>query len=190
MSGQTSSITDQLQQWSPERPDAFNTLIDLVYKELRAISHHILQDEKNPGLQTTELVNQVYDTLSRKGHIDWQNRRHFYGIAAKAMRRVLIHDARRRKADKRGGGRVTVSLEDDGEAPAAGSHSPEQWLLLDTLLDELGRRDAMMGHIVELRIFGGFTIAESAEILDIAQATVKRKWAFAMAWLARRGSGA
>ncbi len=163
---------------------ALETLMPLVYAELRRLAAHYLRGER-PGqtLQPTALVHEAYFKLLKDRPERWQNRAHFCAIAAHAMRQVLIERARARDALKRGGGQPRVTF-DEGLNAAA----PEQSIdmaALDAALDRLAQLDASHARIVELRFFGGLSIEETAEAMGISPATVKRHWAVARAWLAK-----
>lgn len=164
-----------------EKADA---LMPLVYAELRRLAAHYLRGER-PGqtLQPTALVHEAYLKLLKDRPERWQNRPHFCAIAAHAMRQILIERARARDALKRGGGQPRVTFEEGLNAAA-----PEQAIdvvALDTALERLAQLDAGQARIVELRFFGGLSIEETADAMDLSPATVKRHWAVARAWLAK-----
>ena len=166
-----------------ERP-ALETLMPLVYAELRRLAAHYLRGER-PGqtLQPTALVHEAYLKLLKDRPERWQNRAHFCAIAAHAMRQILIERARARDALKRGGGQPRVTF-DEGLSAAA-PENPIDMVALDAGLDRLAELDAGQARIVELRFFGGLSIEETAEAMGISPATVKRHWAVARAWLAK-----
>jgi RNA polymerase sigma factor (TIGR02999 family) len=177
-------ITGLLQQWSEGSREAFDRLIPLVYHELRVIaSRHVAREWRDDVLQTTALVNEAYLKLVDQRSVDWQNRAHFLAIAAQLMRRIVVDDARRRLSQKRGSGGVSVTI-DDLAAPGPAVDTVDV-LMLDTALGELERLDPDQGRVVELRFFGGLTVEETAEVLGISPATVKREWAVAKGWLHR-----
>ena len=177
-------ITGLLQQWRGGSREAFDQLIPLVYSELRVIaSHRLAREWRDNALHTTVLVNEAYLKLVGQRGVDWQNRAHFFAIAAQLMRRIIVDAARRRLTQKRGRGDVAVPL-DDLPAPEP-SVSTIDVLALDTALGELERLDADLGRLVELRFFGGMTIEQTAEVLGLSPATVKREWAVAKGWLHR-----
>lgn len=158
-------------------------LMPLVYDELRRLAANYLRRER-PGqtLQATALVHEVYLRLLADSHVSWQTRAHFFGIAARSMRQILIERARARRAAKRGGGGVKVSF-DPGLIAA-----PEDSVDLEALDDALTRLAALdqeLARVVEVRFFGGLSIDETAEALGVSPATVKRRWTVAKAWLAR-----
>ena len=163
---------------------ALEALMPLVYAELRRLAAHYLKGER-PGqtLQPTALVHEAYLKLLKDRPERWQNRAHFSAIAAHAMRQILIERARARDALKRGGGQPRVTF-DEG-LPAAAPEHPVDMLALDAALDRLAALDAGQARIVELRYFGGLSIEETAEAMQISPATVKRHWAAARAWLAK-----
>ena len=175
-------VTALLQQWSRGDRDALEKLTPLVYEELRGIAAGYMRDER-PGhtLQATALVHEAYVRLIGQKRVSWQNRAHFFGIAAQLMRRILIDHARRRQAAKRGVGgtlRLTAGVDVAGE--------PEQdfdLLAIDGALSRLEQLDAAQARIVELRFFGGLTVEETAEVAGVSTATVKREWRTARAWL-------
>jgi RNA polymerase sigma factor (TIGR02999 family) len=163
--------------------DAFERLVPLVYQELRTLAAAQLRRE-HPGhtLHPTELVHEAYVRL-RQGDAGWENRAHFFGAAARAMRRVLVDHARKRSARKRGGEVRRVTLGDLGIP----SRDPELELLaLDEALTALAAEHERHARLVELRYFAGCSIAHTAEVLGVSPATVKRDWAFARAWLHAR----
>src|SRR4051812_33986393 len=163
---------------------ALEALMPLVYAELRRLAAHYLRGER-PGqtLQPTALVHEAYLKLQKDRPERWQNRAHFCAIAAHAMRQILIERARARDALKRGGGAPRVTF-DEG-LPAQSADKSFDMVALDAALERLAALDAGQARIVELRFFGGLSIEETAEAMDISPATVKRHWALARAWLAR-----
>jgi RNA polymerase sigma factor (TIGR02999 family) len=163
--------------------EALAALIPLVYDELRRMAaRHLRRERPGQTLQPTALVHDVYLRLLQDSRLSWQNRAHFFGIAARSMRQILVERARARGAAKRGGSRVRVTL-DPGMLPA---ESPALDLeALDDALSRLGALDPDLAHIVDMRFFGGLSIEETAEALAISPATVKRRWTVAKAWLAR-----
>ena len=176
-------VTALLADWSRGNRGALNRLLPLVYSELRRIAARQLGSERvGHTLQPTALVHEVYLRLVDQRQVDWQNRAHFYGVAAQIMRRVLVDHARRHKASKRGEGVQFVSVDEATEAPAP---NEIPILVLDRALDRLHNVDAELARIVELRAFGGLTIDEAAEVLKISPSTAKRGWRTARAWLTR-----
>jgi RNA polymerase sigma factor (TIGR02999 family) len=179
-------VTQLLHQWQNGDRAALDRLVPRVYDELRAIaSRHLRREWRDGAMQTTALVNEAYLKLIDQRRGDWQNRAHFFAVAAQLMRRILVDDARRQLRDKRGGSAVSVPLEDVGVAASEGPLDAVETLALDRALTELERLDPDQGRIVELRFFGGLTVEETAAALRISPATVKREWAIARAWLHR-----
>jgi RNA polymerase sigma factor (TIGR02999 family) len=177
-------ITGLLQQWRGGNRDAFDRLIPIVYDQLRAIaSRRAGREWRHNALQTTALVNEAYLRLLGQRSVDWQNRAHFFAIAASLMRRIVVDAARRRLSLKRGAGDVAVPLDDLPAAEPA--VETVDVLALDVALGELERLDPDQGRLVELRFFGGLTVDETAEVLGVSPATVKREWAVAKGWLHR-----
>jgi RNA polymerase sigma factor (TIGR02999 family) len=176
-------VTALLGEWSRGDRGALNQLLPLVYAELRRIAARQLRKERvNHTLQPTALVHEVYLRLVDQRQGDWQNRAHFFGVAAQVMRRILVDHARRHGAGKRGEGVRCVSIEDAQEVPASGEMPI---LALDHALDRLEQVDAELARIVELRAFGGLTIEEAAHVLKVSPSTVKRDCRTAKAWLTR-----
>ena len=164
-----------------------DSLLPIVYQELRRLAASYLRRER-PGqrLRPTALVHEAYLRLMKDKPGRWQNRAHFCAIAAHSMRQILIERARARGAQKRGGARQRVTLDD---ALVAGGERSIDLVALDQALDRLAALDPEQARLVELRFFGGLTVEETAEALDISPATVKRHWTVACAWLARELEG-
>jgi RNA polymerase sigma factor (TIGR02999 family) len=162
---------------------ALAELLPLVYDELRRLAAGYLRRER-PGqtLQPTALVHDVYVRLLQGSNLSWQNRAHFFGIAARSMRQILVERARARDAVKRGGGQLRVTLDADLLAADQQTFDLEA---LDEALTRLAAFDAELARLVDVRFFGGLSIEEAAEALGVSAATVKRRWALARAWLAR-----
>ncbi len=161
---------------------ALSALVPLVYDELRKLAAAHLRRERPGTLQATALVNEVYLRLLQDSELSWQNRAHFFGIAARSMRQILVERARARGAVKRGGGQLRVTLD------AALVPAPEATFdmeALDDALTRLGALDPDLARLVEVRFFGGLSIEEAAESLGVSPATVKRRWSLARAWLRR-----
>jgi RNA polymerase sigma factor (TIGR02999 family) len=177
------AITELLQRSRGGDGPAVSELVPLVYGELRRIAARSLRRER-PGhtLQATALVHEAYLRLLKDEHLSFQNRAHFLGIAARAMRQILVEHARARDADKREGGRRRITLD---EAVAASATREVDLLALDEALERLAALDDRHARIVELRFFGGLTNEEAAEALGVSVATVKRAWTAARAWLFR-----
>ena len=180
-SSESAKITQLLIEWNNGRNGALQDLLPLVYGELRRLAAQRLRRERpDHTLQPTALVHEAYIRLVDQRRVRWQNRAHFYGVAAHVMRRILVDRARARKADKRGAGWERVTLVSD-RTPTA---SPDvDVLALDDALKRLAALDPQQERIVELRYFGGLTLDETAEVMGISTATVKREWAIARAWL-------
>lgn len=177
----TADVTQLLLAWGKGDQTAFEQLLPLVYGELRLIAERYLKRERaGHTLQATALVHEAYLKLVNQQQVEWQNRAHFYGIAAHAMRRILIDHARTRQADKRGSGETQLSL-DENLTVADERH--RELIALDDALTALAAFDPQKSRIVELRYFGGLSIEETAAVLDIGTATVIRQWRLAKAWL-------
>ena len=174
------SVTKLLQDWTGGDQAAADKLMPLVYEELRHLAHQYMRHEK-PGhtLQTSALVNEAYVRLVKQ-RVQWENRAHFFGIAARLMRQILVDQARRRNYAKRGGGAIRVSLND---ATAVAEEQSVNVVALDDALKTLEQTDPRKSQIVELRFFGGMSIEETAKALKISPGTVMREWTFARAWL-------
>ena len=176
------SLTRLLHNWRQGQPHALNELIENAYTQLHRIGQQQMRNERSAHtLQATALVNEAFLRLVKLHQIDWHDRNHFFAAVAGIMRRILVENARQGLAQKRGGDAVRVTL--DAELPA--SDNSVDLVALDHLLNRLAQRDQVQAQIVELRYFGGLTIEETSAALDIATATVKRKWALAQAWLYR-----
>lgn len=161
---------------------ALDQVVPLLYDELRRIAHRELAGEAaGHTLGTTALVNEAYLKLSRLDRIRWRSREHFLGVTARIIRQVLVDYAVRRKAQKRGGGKVPVTL-DEALTP---SRQPERWLALDQALAELETVSERQARVVECRFFAGMSVEETARALEVSPATVKRDWTLARAWLNR-----
>jgi RNA polymerase sigma factor (TIGR02999 family) len=169
-----------LRAWGDGDREAGNRLVPLVYQQLRRrAAAYLRQERPNHTLQATALVHEAYVRLVDQQHIAWQNRAQFFGIASEMMRRILVDHARRRKLQKRSGQWIRLSLADHDVA-APGEFDV---LALDMLLERLTAFDARKGRIVELRYFGGLSLKETAQFLDVSQSTVDREWRTARAWL-------
>jgi RNA polymerase sigma factor (TIGR02999 family) len=179
-------VTQLLQDWSGGDQTAVDKLMPLVYEELRRLAHQYMRREK-PGntLQTSALVNEAYVRMVDQSKIQWESRAHFFGIAARLMRQILVDQARRRNFAKRGGGAIRVSLND---ATAVAQEQSASVIALDDALKALEHEDPRKCRIVELRFFGGMSIDEAAEALTVSPGTVMREWTFARAWLRKQMS--
>jgi RNA polymerase sigma factor (TIGR02999 family) len=180
MSSDEHDVTELLREWSGGNKQALHELLPIIYDELRRVAHQYLHSERAEiTLQTTALVHEAYLKLIDQHSCNWQNRAHFFAIAAQAMRRILIDNARRRTAGKRPKGE-RVSLDD---IALVSNQRDENLLALDRALEQLEAIDPQQSRIIELRYFGGLTIEETAEAMNLSAATVKREWAMARAWL-------
>jgi RNA polymerase sigma factor (TIGR02999 family) len=183
----TRPVTALLARWRAGDGDALESLIPLVYDELRTLAqHHLRRERPDHTLQSTALVHEAYVRLAGQDPPAFQNRSHFFGIAAKLMREILVDHARAQRAAKRGGGQCTLALD---EALKVADRADVDVLLLDDALKELARLDERQSRIVELRFFTGMSIDETADVMDISAATVSREWTSARAWLHRELSG-
>ena len=178
-----SEITGLLIAWSDGDRAALERLLPLIERELHRIARHYMRRE-NPGhtLQTTALVNEAYFRLVDQKRVRWQNRAHFFAIAAQIMRRILLNYARDRHRQKRGGQAVQVSL---SEVAAVGEERSVELIALDEALERLAAIDERKCRVVELRYFGGLSVEETAEVMGISRITVIRHWNMAKAWLTR-----
>jgi RNA polymerase sigma factor (TIGR02999 family) len=182
------SVGDLLGRWRAGDKQALQELMPLVYNELHRVAHRYLRAERSDHtLQSTALVHEAYLRLVDQSPAQTQDRAHFVAIAARIMRQILVDYARQRRAAKRGPD-CKVEFDENLDLP---KKQAVDVLALDDALTQLSRRDAQQGKIVELRFFGGLTVEETAEALDVSAATVKRDWVMARAWLVRemgRGS--
>lgn len=181
------NITELLAGYGRGEKAAVDRLMPIVYDELRRQAARYLRREQ-PGitLQTTALIHEAYLRLVDQRNVQWQNRAHFFGIAAQLMRRILVDHARAKKRTKRGGSVVRVSL---GEATATTKGQDFDVVALDEALERLAQIDEQQSRVVELRFFSGLTVEETAEVMGISAATVKRDWSMAKAWLHRELRG-
>ena len=178
-----SEVTKLLDDYANGNRACLDELLPLVYGELRRLAHSYLKSERRDlTLQTTALVHEAYLKLIDQRSVSFQNRAQFFALSAQAMRRILLDNARRRSAEKRGRGEK-VFLEDIAEIRV---DADAQLIELDLALQELEQFDPKQAKIIELRYFGGMTIEETAEVLKISPATVKREWTMARAWLFER----
>jgi len=177
----THEVTQLLVEWSNGDKAALDRLMPLVHAELRRLAHRYMSRER-PGhtLQTTALVNEAYVRLVNREDVHWQNRAHFFAIAAELMRTILVDHARSHAYAKRGGGAQKIELD---EAMIVSQERAAEVVALDDVLKELAKFDPQQSRIVELRFFGGLTIEETAEVLGLSPATIKREWSTAKAWL-------
>ena len=185
--GAHSDTTVLLRAWANGDPAALERLTPRVYAELHRIAGSLMRREA-PGrtLQPTALVNEAYLRLINAANRDWQSRAHFFAASARIMRHVLLDNARRRAAAKRGGGAGQVDLD---AVPADSGGRAEELLALDRSLEALAEWDARKARVVELRFFGGLTVEETASVLEVSADTVARDWRLARAWLLTEMSG-
>ena len=183
MSTSPQAVTQLLVDWGNGDRQALEKLTPLVYQELKRLATRYLRRERREHtLQSTALVHEAWLRLIDQNHVHWQNRAQFFGIAAEMIRRILIDHARNRQAAKRGDGAIKLSLD---EALGAPDRRDFDLVALDDALKDLANFDPKQGKLVELRFFAGLSIEESAEVLGVSPATVKREWAAAKAWLYR-----
>ena len=179
----THEVTELLLAWSNGEKTALESLAPLVYKELHRLAHHYMSRERpDHTLQTSALVNEAYLRLVDQKRVQCQNRAHFFAISAQLMRQILINHAQSRRCLKRGRGARKLSLD---KAIIVSKERSEDLLALDDALNELARVDSRKSKVVELRFFGGLSVEESAEALDVSPVTVMREWRVAKAWLYR-----
>ena len=177
------NLTALLVEWREGDQAALGRLIPLVYDQLRRIAHRYVQRERDGHtLQTSALVNEAYLRLADQ-NVVWQNRSHFFAVTARVMRHILIDHARRRRYAKHGGDAQQVSID---EAAVMSLERAAELIALEEALDELAQLDQRKSRVVELRYFGGLSLEETAEALDISLMTVRRDWRAAKAWLYRR----
>ena len=176
-----SETTQLLRAWASGDESALEQLTPRVYAELRRIAGHFMQDEQ-PGrtIQTTALVHEAYLKLIDVTNVDWQHRAHFFAVSAQIMRHILLDQARRRVAAKRGGAAPRVNL---NEVPDIGSGRARELIALDDALNALAKVDQRKARVIELRFFAGLSVEDTAEVLKVSPDTVKRDWKMARAWL-------
>jgi RNA polymerase sigma factor (TIGR02999 family) len=185
--GNGSEITELLRAWRSGDEQALEKLTPQVYRELHLAARRCMHRERDGHtLQATALINELYLRLSDLQQVDWQNRAHFFALCARQMRRILIDMARSRRSEKRGGGASVVEID---AAPQIASTSHAEVLAVDDALKELAKVDPRKSQVVELRFFGGLSIEETAEVLQVSSKTVKRDWILAKAWLLREMAG-
>lgn len=182
--GGSHQVTELLAQWSEGDELALKKLMPLVYDELKIIAKRYMSGQKNrPTFQTTELIHEAYLKLAGNDMNKWENRSHFFGVASKAMRHILIDHARQRQAEKRGGGKTQIISFKEGNVISP--ERAEEFIALDEALDKLENLDERKTRVVEMRYFGGMTFEETADILKVSIITVKRDWSFSKMWLLR-----
>jgi RNA polymerase sigma factor (TIGR02999 family) len=183
----SNEVTRLLRAWREGDQTAMDQLVPLVYNELHRLAKSYMRRERaGHSLQTTALVHEAYLKLIDASQVDWQNRAHFFGIAARIMRQILVASARERGYQKRGHGAQHVSLDD---TMAIGDGRDEELVALDEALSALAAFDARKAQVVELRFFGGLTHDETAEALRVSTETIRRDWRLAKSWLSLRLSG-
>ncbi len=183
-------ITGLLHEWQNGSQEAFDRLVPLVYNELRAIaSRQLTREWRHDRLEITAVVTEAYLRLFQQREVDWQNRGHFFAIAARLMRRILIDHGRLVTRQKRGGIRTPVELDQAMGVVASPSVDAVDALDLDRALTKLEAMDPAQARIIELRFFGGLTIEETAAALSLSPTTIKREWAVAKGWLHRELTG-
>ena len=176
-------VSQILTAWNEGDKSALEEILPLVIQELRRIAHaHMRREGVNHTLQTTALINEAYLKLNDQKNVQWQNRSHFFAIASKVMRRILLDYAKTRLRDKRGGGTIHIEFEDVANISVEKS---KELVALDDALNRLAEVDPLKSRIVEMRHFGGMSVEETAEALEIAPITVMRHWGLAKAWLRR-----
>ena len=181
MESHSEEVTLLLQQVATGNQDAVEKLIPLVYEELhRVAQNHLRFERPNHTLQPTALVHEVFLKLVAQRKADWQGRAHFFAVASQLMRRILVDYARGRLSAKRGGGKVTLPLD---QVFVLTPGRCDELLALDESLERLGKLDARQSRVVELRFFGGLSVEEAAKVLGVSPKTVKREWSMAKAWL-------
>ena len=174
-------VTQLLVDWSHGDNAALTELTPLVYEELRRLAHHFMEGQRpDHTLQTTALVDEAYLRLADQTNPNWQNRAHFFAVAARAMRQILVNYAKSSRAQKRGGGALKVELD---EAAIVSPEQSKEIIYLHEALERLGTLDSRKARVVELKFFGGLNHGEIAEVMKISTVTVRRDWVFAKAWL-------
>ena len=174
-------VTQLLAEWSHGDNGALAELTPLVYEELRRLAHHFMVGQRpEHTLQTTALVNEAYMRLADQTKPSWQNRAHFFAVAARAMRQILVNYARSNRAQKRGGGALKVELD---EVAIISPEESKEIVDLHEALERLTALDSRKAQVVELKYFGGLNYDEMAEVLKISRVTARRDWEFAKAWL-------
>lgn len=176
-------ITALLHKWKKGNKESYDELFRFVYDELhRRASRYLKNERTGHTLQTTALVNEVYVRLLDKDEIEWTDRNHFFAIASQAMRRILVDYARTRKRKKRGGEQENLPL-DEARQISLNNNSAIDLVALDEALERLAKFDERQAKVVELKYFGGLTLDETAEVLNISRETVKRDWSISKTWL-------
>lgn len=178
-----SQVTQLLREWSAGRQEARDELLGLVYTPLRDIAErHLYREREGHTLQPTALVNELYLKLVDQRRVEWNDRTHFFAVAAQVMRRILVDHARKKKSEKRGGDMTPVTI---GAALDVAAAENFDVVALDVALENLEKVFPQQARLVELRFYAGLTIDETAEVLGVSPATVSREWTMARAWLRR-----
>jgi len=178
-----SDITGLLHAWRNGDRGALDELVPLVYSELRQRARRAIGGERaGHSLQPTALIHETYLRLVGSASVEWQDRRHFYALAARLMRQILVDHARSRGRQKRGGGALPVAFDET----VIGTQATSELVRLDDALRALAENDARKSRVIELRFFGGFSVDETADILEVSPQTVLRDWRLARAWLQRQ----
>lgn len=181
-----SEVTQLLREWSGGRQEARDELLGLVYEPLHAIAaRHLHRERQGHTLQPTALVNELYLKLVDQRRVAWNDRAHFFAVAAQVMRRILVDHARRKKSDKRGGDMIPVTIGAALDLPASENFDV---VALDVAIETLEKVFPQQARIVELRFYAGLTIDETAAVLGVSAATISREWTMARAWLRREMS--
>jgi RNA polymerase sigma factor (TIGR02999 family) len=181
--GSSEPVTSLLVRWRGGDKAALDALMPLVYSELRRLAHHYLQRERSDHtLQSTALVHEAYARMIGQNLPEWQNRAHFFGVAAQLMRQVLVDYARNRRAAKRGGSICKLTLDNAESEP---KHADVDIVALDDALHTLAKIDPQQSRVVELRFFAGLSIEDTSEVMGVSPSTVKRDWNTARVWLYR-----
>ena len=184
---QPAEVTELLRRWSGGDVAARDSLVPLVYDELRRLARYYLASQRSDHtLQSTAIVHEAYLRLARRDNVHWENRSHFFAVAAQLIRRILVDHARKRNAAKRGGSNLTLLVD---EAVEPSSQRELDLVALDDALKALAELDERQSRIIELRFFGGLSIEDTSRLLEISPATVKREWSTARAWLYEEISG-
>lgn len=187
MAGIQQEITHLLLKWSKGDTDALDQLVPMVYPELRRMARRYMGRENSQHtLQTSALINEAYLRLIDQQAVEWQDRAHFFAVAAQVMRHILVDHARKYRYAKRGAGAKHINLDD---AAVVIQERAAEFVALDEALNGLSRIDPRKSRIVELRFFGGLTAEETAEVMKLSRITVMREWRAAKAWLFREISG-
>ena len=183
LGGNSNQVTELLFRWRSGDREALDALMPIVYAELRRLAHYYLQQERNGHtLQSTALVHEAYVRLAGQNPPEWQNRAHFFGVAAQIMRHILVDYARSHRAAKRGGSACKLTLDEAFELP---QKADVDVVALDDALKTLAEMDPQQSRVVELRFFAGLSIEDTSEVLGVSASTVKRDWVTAKAWLFR-----